>query len=181
MGSKHPEAWDIQIQRALDDIHVELSHSTAYHPQSKGKLERLFGFMQGRLPHELGNISLGEANKLLVKWTYWYNAKRVHRTTGMIPQERWQLAKRNKRSLWVPPSAHLNLDDAFSFHDQRVVNKDNTFAYLGQTYKVVGQGGWYIGKQVELHVLPPHKIRIFFLGKFICELPFQGKFNRPLD
>lgn len=181
VASKHPEAWDIQIQRALNELGVGLSHSTAYHPQSKGKLERLFGFMQQRLPHELGNISLLEANKQLVKWVYWYNAKRTHRTTNMIPERRWSLAKRHKRSVWVPPSPRLNLNDIFSFHDRRVVNKDNTFSYLGHTYRITGHGGWYIGRQVDLHVIPPRHIRIFFLGQFICELPFQGTFNRPLD
>lgn len=178
--AKHPEGWDIQIKRALNQVGVGLSHSTAYHPQSKGKLERLFGFMQGRLPHELGNISLTEANKQLVKWTYWYNAKRKHATTGMTPERRWSLAKRHKRSLWVPASPKLNLDDVFSFHDRRTVRKDNTFSYQGQTYKITGKGGWYIGKEVELHVVPPQKIRVFWLGTFICELPFQGTFSQPI-
>lgn len=176
----HPGAWDIQIARALDRVGVRLSHSSAYHPQSKGKLERLFGFMQGRLPHELGNISLGDANKQLVKWVYWYNAKRKHSTTQMTPQHRWTLAQRNKRSLWVPASPNVNLDDVFSFHDRRVVRKDNTFSYQGQTYKITGKGGWYIGKEVELHIVPPKKIRIFWLGSFVCELPFQGEFKQPI-
>lgn len=180
VSTKHPEAWDIQIARALDQLGVRLSHSTAYHPQSKGKLERLFGFMQGRLPHELGNISLVEANKQLVKWVYWYNAKRKHSATRLTPQHRWTVAKRNKRSLWVPVSPKVNLDDVFSFHDRRVVRKDNTFSYQGQTYRITGRGGWYIGKEVELHVVPPKKIRVFWLGQFVCEVPFQGAFKQPI-
>lgn len=178
--AKHPEAWDIQIARALQQLGVGFSHSAAYHPQSKGKLERLFGFMQGRLPHELGDISLGEANKQLVKWVYWYNAKRTHSATGMTPEHRWSLARRHKRSLWVPASPKLNLDDVFSFHDRRTVRKDNTFLYQGSTYRIAGKGGWYIGKEVELHVVPLKKIRIFWLGSFVCEVPFQGSFKQPL-
>jgi len=179
--SKHPEHWEIQIKRAVESIGVELSRSRAYHPQSKGKLERLFGFMQGRLPHELGDTSLVEANKQLTQWVYWHNAKHVNRTTKMTPERRWNRAKRNKRSLFAPLPASINLDDVFSFHDQRTIAKDNTFSYQGQTYRLEGVGGQYIGKRVDLHVLPPQKIRVFWLNVFVCELKFRGEFKQPLD
>lgn len=147
--AKHPEAWDIQIKRALDSLGVPLSRSTAYHPESKGKRERLFGFMQGRLPHELGNVSLSEANRQLTAWKHWYN-HRVHGATGRTPEKRWQEAIRSKRSLWIPAPPPLNLDDVFSFHDRRTIRKDNTFSYQGQTYRLAGVGGQYIGKEVAL-------------------------------
>lgn len=178
--TKHPEAWDIQIKRALESLGVPLSRSAPYHPQSKGKLERLFGFMQGRLPHELGNISLVEANQKLTTWKHWYN-HRLHGTTGMTPEKRWQAAIQRQRSLWVPVPPSVNLDDAFSVHDRRTVRKDNTFSYQGQTYRLTGVGGRYIGREVELHVLPPKMIRIFWLGQFVCVLPFQGIFDQPID
>lgn len=177
----HPEADEVQIRRAVESLGVPLSHSTAYHPQSKGKLERLFGFMQGRLPHELPAASLVEANKRLIKWTYWYNAKHQNRTTGMTPERRWSLARRNKRSLFVPVPGSVDLDDVFSCHDRRVIAKDNTFTYQGETYRLERVGGQYIGKQVELHVVPPRKIRVWWLGTFVCELPFKGTFKHALD
>lgn len=178
---KHPEAWDIQIARALYDLGAPLSRSSAYHPQSKGKLERLFGFMQGRLPHELGDSSLTEANKQLTKWVIWYNTKHVHSETKMTPARRWYLARKNKRSLFVPASPRVNLDDIFSWHDVRTVRKDNTFSYQGHTYTIKGRGGWYIGREVELHVLPPRTIRIFWMKKFVGEVPLQGTFPHPID
>ncbi len=180
-AAKHPEAWDIQIARALYDLGAPLSRSTAYHPQSKGKLERLFGFMQGRLPHELGNVSLVEANKHLIKWVVWYNTRHIHSETKMTPARRWYLARKNKRSLFVPVAPRVNLDDIFSWHDVRTVRKDNTFSYAGQTYRITGRGGWYIGREVALHILPPRIIRVFWMKQFVCELPLQGTFPHPID
>lgn len=179
--AKHPEAWEIQIKRAVESLGVELSRSRPYHPESKGKLERLFGFMQGRLPHELGNVSLPEANRKLQGWKHWYNAAHRNETTKMVPEKRWTLALHSKRSLWAPLPPLVNLDDVFSFHDQRTVGKDNTFSYQGQIYRLEGVGGQYIGKEVTLHVLPPKKLRIFWLGHFVCELRFRGTFDQPID
>lgn len=178
---KHPEAWEIQIRRAVESLGITLSNSHPYHPQSKGKLERLFGFMQGRLPHELTGCSLEDANRMLQAWVRWYNTKHVHSETHMTPRARSDRARKDGRSLFVPaPSAEL-LDDAFSFHDVRTVRKDNTFSYQGQTYQITGKGGWYIGKEVALHVLPYRKIRVFCMQQFVCELPFQGTFDQPTD
>lgn len=179
--SKHPETWEIQIKRALESLGVGLSRSTAYHPESKGKIERLFGFMQERLPHEVGNSALPEANRTLTAWKHWYNHTHVHSETGMTPEKRWQTAIQKKRSLWIPIPPSVNLDDAFSFHDRRTIRKDNTFSYQGETYHLTGVGGQYIGREVELHVLPPKTLRIFWLGTFVCELPFQGTFEQPID
>jgi len=178
---KHPEAWEIQIRRAVESLGVTLSNSRPYHPQSKGKLERLFGFMQGRLPHELTGSSLADANEKLRAWVRRYNHSHIHSETRMTPQARWARARKDGRSLFVPTPVGERLDDAFSFHDQRTVRKDNTFSYQGQTYQITGKGGWYIGKEVELHVLPPKKIRVFWMKTFVCELPFQGAFDQPID
>lgn len=178
---KHPEQWEVQIPRALEQLGAPLSRSRPYHPQSKGKLERLFGFMQGRLPHELSGCSLPEANRRLAQWVRWYNRSHVHSETHMTPERRWLLAVRHRRSLFVPPPVHLDLDDVFSFHDQRTIRKDNTFSYQGTTYRLEGVGGQYIGKEVELHILPPKKLRVFWMGIFVCELPFRGTFDQPLD
>lgn len=30
-------------------------------------------------------------------------------------------------------------------------------------------------------MLPLKKIRVFWLGQFVCELPFRGTFSQPLD
>jgi len=178
---KHPEAWEIQIRRAVESLGVTLSNSRPYHPQSKGKLERLFGFMQGRLPHELTRCSLADANEKLQAWVRWYNTKHVHSETRTTPQARWARARKDGRSLFVPAPLSERLDDAFSFHDVRTVRKDNTFSYQGQTYQITGKGGWYIGREVELHVLPPEKIRVFWMRKFVCELSFHGTFDQPIN
>lgn len=173
---------DVQIGRALSELGVPLGFSRPHHPESKGKIEKLFGFMQERIPKDLeGAQTLSEANRFLQRWVRWYNTRHVHEEIGCVPEVRWRDARTEGRSAFVPLPETVDLDTVFAFRDTRVIRKDNSFRYLGQTYRLEGVGGRYIGKTVELRVLPPRKVQIFFARERVCTLPFQGCFPQTLD
>ena len=173
---------DVQIGRALSELGVYLGFSRPHHPESKGKIEKLFGFMQERIPKDLeGARTLPEANRFLGTWTRWYNTRHVHEEIGCVPEMRWRDARKEGRTAFVPLPETVDLDAVFAFRDTRVVRKDNSFRYLGETDHLAGVGGRYIGKTVELRVIPPTRIQIFFARERVCTLPFRGRFPQTLD
>ena len=57
-----------QWKRAVNELGIECIHSTSYQPQGKGKVERIFKFMQDRLVNELATANvktISEANRIL--------------------------------------------------------------------------------------------------------------------
>ncbi|MFH0830523.1 MAG: hypothetical protein V1895_00495 [Parcubacteria group bacterium] len=170
----------VQIPRALAEAQVTLSKATAYHPESKGKIERWFGFAQGRLPHDLHASTLAAANTQLAAWVRWYNTKHINAETKQIPLVRFRQAMREGRSAFAPLKPRLPLDDIFAFRAERLVRKDNTFSYGGKTYHLQHVGGELMYKTCELRIRPT-AIRVWYRGNYITSVPFQGPFDRPID
>lgn len=120
-----------QIGRALQRLGIE--HIPSYSPQARGRMERLFGTWQGRLPQELRSAdikNLEEANRYL---------KRV-----FIP---W-----HNRSLTVPakergsafvPRYNVDLDEILSIHHERLVHNDNT-VMLGKRRLQIEPSRWRV-------------------------------------
>lgn len=106
-----------QIERALKELGMELI--PAHSPEARGRMERLFGTWQGRLPQELrlaGIHTKEEANRYL---------------------KRCWIPKHNRT--WTSPAASLgtafvpckrtDLDRIFSLQYERVVAADNTVQF----------------------------------------------------
>jgi hypothetical protein len=164
------EKIQTQINRALLELGILLIHHEPFQPQCKGKIERLFAFMQDRLRYPLKDIKdLSEANGILDEWREWYNKKRIHSITGLRPSDR------HHPSSFEPLPKGVNLDDVFCFKDTRVIKKDNTFNYRGRVYQITNQiyrFSWNKAK-ITLHILPEKCIRAFYQGKFIQEFPYK--------
>lgn len=123
-----------QFKRALKELGIECIHSTPYQPQGKGKIERLFRFMQDRLVNELeeaGVKTIAEANKYLKRWVEWYNHAHVHSITKQIPNERY-LANNAFR----PLPGDVDLEQIFCLKYEHKVKADNTFQHEGRTYQI---------------------------------------------
>ena len=166
------EKVQTEIHRALLDLNIILLHHPVGAPFCKGKIERIFGFMQNRLPVLLQDCqSIEEANKILAKWVKWYNTKHVNSITRVIPCSRLQ------PSVTKPLPKDLNMDDIFCFKLTRTVKKDNTFNYQGNTYQIThfDHRAYWGNTQVELHVVPNKCIRVFYKGKFIQQFWKKSK------
>lgn len=97
-----------------------IRHIPSYSPQGRGRSERTFGTLQGRLPQELkrmGIRTIEEANKYL-KEVY----LPAHNAEFMVPPE----VGKSAYMPWVG-----NLRDIMAYEVERVVQNDNTISYNG--------------------------------------------------
>ena len=162
--------YESEITRACRELGIAHITHKPYQPQGKGKIERLFRFLQERLvsqfeKHQVKDLE--DANVLLWDWVDWYNEEHVNRTTGQTPKKRFDPQG------FTPLSGEVSLDDVFCFKDTRKVDKCNQFSYEGKSY-VIPANHCLVACKVQLHIHPDRRIRVWHAGKFVCELPFQN-------
>ena len=106
-----------QVQRALQELGIQLIPANS--PQARGRMERLFGTWQGRLPHELalrGIRDYAAANRFLR--SHWRAYHRRH----------WGVPATQPGTAFVP-CHRPDLDRVFSVQQERTVAHDNTVQY----------------------------------------------------
>ena len=120
-----------QIGRALAQLGIE--HIPSYSPEARGRMERLFGTWQGRLPQELakaGIRTMQEANAYISKrFLPWYNRKLT-------------VQARESGSAFVP-AGNADLHAIICVQHERVVQKDNTVT-LGRLCLQIAPAKWRI-------------------------------------
>lgn len=159
--------YESQITRACREVGITHITHAPYQPQGKGKIERLFRFLQERLVSQLTpDMDLELANLKLSEWIDWYNGRHVNRTTGATPKKRFD------RLGFTPLSGEANLDDVFCFKDTRKVDKCNQFSYDGLSY-IIPQEHCLVACRIALHIHPDRRIRVWHNNRLICELPYQ--------
>jgi len=119
-----------QFQRAMKDLDIE--DISAYSPQAKGRIERLWPTLQDRLVKELrlAKIStIEEANRFLEEvFISKFNAK-------------FSVVAQKKRNLHraLTEIDKKNLDKIFSEQNTRIVNNDFTIRIKGKWYQLAEQ------------------------------------------
>lgn len=169
-----------QFKRALHELGIECIHATPYQPQGKGKIERIFRFMQDRLAHEMetaGVKTIHEANKYLKKWVEWYNHCHVHSVTKQIPNERYMMKDSFRE---VPKSTKL--EEIFCLKYERVVKADNTIQLDGRTYQIRKNEYRisYARAKIEVRVYLSKKIRFFYKNREIYCGDYKTNKNKQL-
>lgn len=159
---------DVEI--ALLELGIPMISHAIGNPKAKGKIERLFRFIEGRFVKEQRYQvkSLDELNRNFQIWIRWYNHCWINRNTGVPP------IKRLKPSVFKPLPKDINLDDIFCLKDERKVAKDNSFSYDGSTYTINHKYNM-VAYTVELHIHPMRKIRVWHDNKFIQEFKYKRK------
>lgn len=165
--------YESNITRACRELGITHITHKPYEPQSKGKIERLFRFIQERLIDEEivddpSYLPLYVAQKKLNRWIEWYNEKHVNRTTRKTPKERFD------PNGFTPLPADKCLDDIFCLKDSRKVDACNEFSYQGVRYAIPTEHNM-VGCKVQLHILPERSIRVWHMEKFVCEIPMRPK------
>jgi len=106
-----------QIGRALATLGIQ--HIPSYSPQGRGRMERLFGSWQGRLPQELGTAGVRDmeaANRYIHEvFQPWHNAH-------------WTEPAREKGTAFVP-LGRVDLEAILCVQQERVVGADNTVVW----------------------------------------------------
>jgi hypothetical protein len=109
-----PHQGPTQVERALLALGIQLI--LAGSPQARGRMERLFGTWQGRLPQELR-----------IKRITTFEAANRHLTRVFIPWHNRNFAvKPLQEGTAFTPCHREDLDRIFSIHHHRTVDNDNT-------------------------------------------------------
>ena len=118
-GGKVDKSHATQFGRAMKQLGIELI--AAYSPEARGRSERMFGTLQGRLPNELrlaGITNIEQANRFLAE--------------KFIPQfnKRFKVKAKEDGSAFVPwVNNNWDINDILCIQEERIVNKDNTVSY----------------------------------------------------
>lgn len=166
----NPQQVKTDVEIALLELGIPMINHAIGNPKAKGKIERLFRFIEGRFVKEQRYQvkSLDELNRNFQIWIKWYNHYWINRNTGVPP------IKRLKPSVFKPVPKDINPDDVFCLKEQRKVAKDNSFSYDGSIYTINHKYNM-VAFTVELHIHPMGKNRVFHNGKFIQEFKYKQK------
>jgi hypothetical protein len=140
-----------QVGRALKQLGVR--HIPSYTPEGRGRMERVFGTLQQRLPPELrraGARTQDEANTWL---------REVY-----LPEHnaRFARAATEPGSAFVPTGG-IALDEVLCVHEDRQVGRDNTVSWYGRKLQIPEQRHrrHYVKATVEVRLYPDGRLAIF--------------------
>ena len=138
----------------------------AYSPQARGRSERMFGTLQGRLPQELslaGIKSIEEANRYL---------QEVY-----IPErnKEFKCEAESGRSAYIPWIG--NLRDVMAQEEERTVQNDNTISYKGLTLQLCAteHRHHYVKTRVKVKEYPDGQIDVLYGPQFIASYNRLGE------
>jgi len=150
-GGKVDKDNPTQVGRALERLGIELI--AAYSPEARGRSERMFGTLQGRLPQELrraGITTMEDANRFL---------KEV-----FLPAHnaRFAVAPEAAGSAFVPV-AGAAIEDILCVQEERVVGNDNTVRYKNRHLQIPADRHrhHYVKAKVRVHEYPDGTLAIF--------------------
>lgn len=151
-----------QFGRAMQQLGIEMI--AAYSPEARGRSERMFRTLQGRLPQELALMGITEmeaANRYLSEvylptFNARFKAKHDEAITSFVP--------------WL--DSHMKLNEILCLQDQRIVKKDNTVSYEGKVLQIERSGHRYsyTKAKVRVHEYMNGELAIFYghscLGRY---------------
>jgi len=157
-----------QVGRALQQLGI--THIPSYSPQARGRMERVFGTLQKRLPAELGLHAiktLAAANRYLQE-----HFLPDYNTRFAVPA-----AEPGSAFLpYVGPS----LQDVLSIQEQRQVGRDNCVQWKRLALQIPPQPHrhHYVKATVRVHEYPDGRLAIFDGPRCLARFDQKGK---PLD
>ena len=158
-----------QVGRALKQLGIE--HIPSYCPEGRGRMERLFGTLQSRLPPLLrqeGLASIEAANHWLA--------------TVYIPQHnaRFAVAAAEEGAAFVPFVGVL--DDILCVQAERVVGNDNTVRYEGRVLQIPEQRHrrHFVKATVRVHEYPDGRLAIFHGPLRLADYESDGTLVDPI-
>ena len=152
-GGKVNDETSTQVHRALTHLGIQLI--AAYSPEARGRSERTFGTIQGRLPQELaleGITDMATANRYL---------KEI-----FIPDfnKRFTVSAQEEGSAFVPWFNTPDIDDILCIQNTRTVNKDNTIKYNKKILQLEksAAGGCYAKSKVTVREYSDGNLALFY-------------------
>lgn len=176
-----------QFGRALKSLEIDLKFTEVQHPQSKGKIEKHFDYLQRRLPllcdrYKVKNLT--QANRILRdEIVSYYNEQHRHSEIEETPEKRWQRAIKENRSYLKPIPRKTPLDLVFALHYTRKLGGDGSFTFHGMPF-IIPKAPRY--KEVTLILQPPYgprqvytRLTVLYNGSTLKQFIIQG--NRIIE
>ena len=152
-GGKVDKGNPTQFGRAMGELGIEMI--AGYSPQARGRSERLFGTLQGRLPQELAKAGITgmEAANAFLK-TFW---PRFNASFTVEPKEP------ERAFSPLMPWLKAKLPDILCLKAERTVGNDNCVAYKGRTLQVPPQRHrrHYVRAKVWVHEYEDGGVAVF--------------------
>lgn len=126
-GGKVDKGKPTQVGRALAQLGIE--HIPSYSPEARGRMERLFGTLQGRLPQELriAGITTVEAANRYLREVFLPRFNAQFAVTAAEPGTAFV------------PYVGRPLEDILCIQEERQVGRDNTVRYKGLCLQIPEQ------------------------------------------
>jgi transposase len=153
-----------QVGRALARLGIE--HIPAYSPQARGRSERMFGTLQGRLPKELSLCGIGEIEE----------ANRYIREVYLpLHNEQFVTPPQVDESAFVTADPAI-LADIVCIEQDRVVSRDNTVAYEGRRLQLPQSPAraHYVKANVKVREYPDGTLAVFHGPRCLARYSAQG-------
>lgn len=163
-GGKVDKTKLTQVGRALQQLGV--THIPSYSPEARGRMERVFGTLQKRLPPELRLARIGTveaANRYLKeRFLPEYNA-------------RFAVPAAEPGSAFIP-YAGRPLEDVLCIQEDRQVGRDNCVQWRGLSLQIPPQRHrhHYVKTTVRVHEYPDGRLAIFDGPSCLCRFDQRG-------
>src|SRR5476651_2536599 len=150
-GEKVSKTQQTQVGRSL--AHLGIEHIAAYSPEARGRSERAFGTLQGRLPKDLrlAGITTVDAANAWLKSTYIAE----HNTAFAIRAEQEGTA--------FVPDRHEAWRETLCVIEERTVANDNTIAWNGRRLQLPQSRlrPHFVKAVVRVHEYPDGRLGVF--------------------
>lgn len=150
-GGKVDKSKPTQVGRALAQLGI--THIPSYSPEARGRMERVFGTLQGRLPQELRLAeiaTIAAANRFLKeRFVADYNA-------------RFAVSPTEEGTAFLP-YAGRPLEDVLCVQEDRQVGRDNCVRWNGRSLQIPPQRHrhHYVKATVRVHHYPDGRLALF--------------------
>ena len=156
-----------QFRRALGELGIEMI--PAYSPQARGRSERAFGTLQGRLPRELERAGIRDmegANAFLRGYWARHNARFAVRAAD--PEARF---------IPLLPEVRRKLRDILCVKEERTVGRDNCVRYRNLSLQIPPQPHrcHYIKARVSVHGYGDRTMAVFHDGRELGRYDAEGR------
>lgn len=163
-GGKVDRSNLTQFGRAMAELGIEMI--PAYSPEARGRSERHFETIQGRLPNELaleGVRDMAAANDYL-RERFWpsYN-------------KRFAVPAREAGDAFVP-LGDADLDDILCLKEERVVGRDNCVSYGNRALQIPPgpHGRHYVRRRVRVHEHVDGRLSVFHGPRRLARFEADG-------
>lgn len=164
-GEGPDEEQNGQVTRALKTLGIRQIFARS--PQARGRSERAFGTVQGRLPQELRLAGIRD-----------YEAANVYLQKTFLPKFNRQFTVKpaQPESAFVP-LAGINLKLLLSIQTERIVRNDNTVTYNNVILQIPESTErlHYVRCPVTVHEFPDETLGISYQGRLLGTYQKDGK------